>query len=410
MPVLLDTDHLTILQERIQPERDHLRARIDQLAPDDVGTTIISFQEQMQGWLAYLSRARTADQIVHAYAELDANHQLPPGTLARELPRLASRLLARADTSAFDRANALFAANQFAEAEAAALEAADAARKAMIDALLLAGLAADALARYPDELHDYRDAEKLTDQNGDPREWARVQRAIAGALVSMGKFDEALAAATAARDTCEQKIGPDDPETLESRHVFAGILFTQEKNRAAEDEYRAVTAARTRVLGAEHPETLRSRNAMALAQTFQGRHAEAEEEFRTVLAARERVLGAEDPDTLRSRNNLAQSLSFQSKFPEAEQQHRMVLADRERVLGPENPDVFESCFNLAHTLMGQHKLQDALPFALCAEKGYKARRGEDYRYTKEAAARREEIEAALAKEKAKSMEEKEGGK
>ena len=72
MPVLLDTDHLTIMQQRIQPERDRLRARLDQLAPDDVGTTIVSYQEQMQGWLAYLSRARTADQIVHAYAELDA--------------------------------------------------------------------------------------------------------------------------------------------------------------------------------------------------------------------------------------------------------------------------------------------------------------------------------------------------
>lgn len=71
MPFLLDTDHLSILHRRSQPECDRLVARLDQHLPDDIGATIVSFHELMKGWMAYLNRARTADQVVRAYAELE---------------------------------------------------------------------------------------------------------------------------------------------------------------------------------------------------------------------------------------------------------------------------------------------------------------------------------------------------
>ncbi len=72
MAVLLDTDHLSILQCERQPECDRLAVRLSELAPDDIATSIVSFQEQMQGWMAYLGRARTGAEVVHAYTELDA--------------------------------------------------------------------------------------------------------------------------------------------------------------------------------------------------------------------------------------------------------------------------------------------------------------------------------------------------
>jgi tRNA(fMet)-specific endonuclease VapC len=49
---LLDTDHLTILQRRTRPEFDRLSERLATLEFDQVCTTIISFHEQMRGWLA----------------------------------------------------------------------------------------------------------------------------------------------------------------------------------------------------------------------------------------------------------------------------------------------------------------------------------------------------------------------
>ncbi len=72
MPVVLDTDHLSVLQWREQPACEHLLGRLDQLAPEEIATTIVSFHEQVQGWLAYLRRARKPAQVVRAYAKLEA--------------------------------------------------------------------------------------------------------------------------------------------------------------------------------------------------------------------------------------------------------------------------------------------------------------------------------------------------
>ncbi|HTU92451.1 MAG TPA: type II toxin-antitoxin system VapC family toxin [Gemmataceae bacterium] len=71
MPVVLDTDHLSVLQWREEPACSRLRARLRQLPADDVATTILSFHEQVQGWLAYLNRARKSEQIVPAYTKLE---------------------------------------------------------------------------------------------------------------------------------------------------------------------------------------------------------------------------------------------------------------------------------------------------------------------------------------------------
>jgi tRNA(fMet)-specific endonuclease VapC len=71
VPVLLDTDHLSVLQWQEQPACARLLARLDRLPPDDIATSIVSFHEQVQGWQAYISRAKKPEQIVLAYAKLE---------------------------------------------------------------------------------------------------------------------------------------------------------------------------------------------------------------------------------------------------------------------------------------------------------------------------------------------------
>jgi tRNA(fMet)-specific endonuclease VapC len=71
MLYVLDTDHLVVLERRTQPAYGNLIGRLRRQRPGDVSVSIISFHEQMQGWLALLNRARTSPQIVLAYRKLE---------------------------------------------------------------------------------------------------------------------------------------------------------------------------------------------------------------------------------------------------------------------------------------------------------------------------------------------------
>jgi tRNA(fMet)-specific endonuclease VapC len=70
--LILDTDHLSIVQERSQPAYDRLRARLAGQPTATVATTIVCFQERIQGWFAYLNRkGQTPARIVRGYRELE---------------------------------------------------------------------------------------------------------------------------------------------------------------------------------------------------------------------------------------------------------------------------------------------------------------------------------------------------
>ena len=70
MTVLLDTDHFSILQYDEQPAASVLQARLALVPSDDVAVCIVSFQEQTQGWLAYLNRARKPAEILKGFFNL----------------------------------------------------------------------------------------------------------------------------------------------------------------------------------------------------------------------------------------------------------------------------------------------------------------------------------------------------
>ncbi len=70
MLVLLDTDHLSILQMRNQPFCDRLETRLAQHPRDQTAASIVSFQEHVQGWLAWINRAKKDAQIIEGYTQL----------------------------------------------------------------------------------------------------------------------------------------------------------------------------------------------------------------------------------------------------------------------------------------------------------------------------------------------------
>lgn len=67
--VVLDTDHMSLIQ-RGGPEGQRIRLRLRALPPDDIATTIISYEEQMRGWFARLARAATPERQVFDYGEV----------------------------------------------------------------------------------------------------------------------------------------------------------------------------------------------------------------------------------------------------------------------------------------------------------------------------------------------------
>jgi tRNA(fMet)-specific endonuclease VapC len=70
--VLLDTDHLSLL-ERGGADSLRLQMRLDPIPAEDIATTIITYEEQMRGWLARVAQAKTTDRILAAYSRLQTH-------------------------------------------------------------------------------------------------------------------------------------------------------------------------------------------------------------------------------------------------------------------------------------------------------------------------------------------------
>ena len=69
--IVLDTDHMSVLERRGTPASSSLLARLAELPfEDEVVTTIITYEEQMRGWMAYLARTRSVLQQIEAYRRL----------------------------------------------------------------------------------------------------------------------------------------------------------------------------------------------------------------------------------------------------------------------------------------------------------------------------------------------------
>ena len=68
--IILDTDCLSLLERQTGADYLRLQSRLDKFPSDEITTTIITFEEQMRGWLAYLNKLRSVDKQVWAYETL----------------------------------------------------------------------------------------------------------------------------------------------------------------------------------------------------------------------------------------------------------------------------------------------------------------------------------------------------
>jgi tRNA(fMet)-specific endonuclease VapC len=67
---VFDTDHLGILQRENEPEVSRIRERMTRFTPQHFFVSIVSFHEQVIGWCAHLSRAKSQRDVMFGYEML----------------------------------------------------------------------------------------------------------------------------------------------------------------------------------------------------------------------------------------------------------------------------------------------------------------------------------------------------
>src|SRR5579859_6475404 len=66
---------MTLLEWSALPDTERLRARLRELPVEQVATTVISYEEQMRGWIGYLGKVRSVAQQVGAYSRMRSQLQ-----------------------------------------------------------------------------------------------------------------------------------------------------------------------------------------------------------------------------------------------------------------------------------------------------------------------------------------------
>jgi tRNA(fMet)-specific endonuclease VapC len=59
--IILDTDCLSLFEREKNLEFSVLRANLAHFDSEDISTTIITYEEQMRGWMAYLAKCKTIE-------------------------------------------------------------------------------------------------------------------------------------------------------------------------------------------------------------------------------------------------------------------------------------------------------------------------------------------------------------
>jgi serine/threonine protein kinase/tetratricopeptide (TPR) repeat protein len=170
---------------------------------------------------------------------------------------------------------------------------------------------------------------------------------LAAAYYAAGRTAEAIALHEATLKLSETKLGPDHPDTLVSRNNLANAYLAAGRTAEAIELHEANLKVFESELGPDHPNTLVSRNSLALAYSDAGRTAEAIKLHEANLKLRETKLGPDHPNTLQSRNNLALAYHAAGRTAEAIELDEATLKLRETKLGLDHPDTLISRDNLA---------------------------------------------------------------
>ena len=181
-------------------------------------------------------------------------------------------------------------------------------------------------------------------------------------LIELGdKAPQVIASGESLTADLERLLGPDHPDTLNSRNSLAAAYLAAGRVADAIPLFEQTLVVFQRQLEYDHPDTLTLQNNLASAYQDAGRVAEAIQLYEQNLVVREQLLGPDDPSTLNSRGNLAAAYLAADRVADAIALFEQTLAGRDRVLGPDHPDTQTSRKNLAKTYRAAGRVADAIP-------------------------------------------------
>lgn len=166
-------------------------------------------------------------------------------------------------------------------------------------------------------------------------------------LGEAGLVTAACAAAQRLTDLVHQALGPDHPDTLNTRHNLAYWRAQAGDPTGAATAFEELLDDQLRVLEPDHPNTLTTRGNLAYWRGEAGDPTGAAAALVELLTDQLRVLGPDHPDTLSTRNSLALWRGKAGDPTGAATAFEQLLADVLRVLGPAHPHTLITRNNLA---------------------------------------------------------------
>ncbi len=192
-----------------------------------------------------------------------------------------------------------------------------------------------------------------------PEVAASIRYTIGRAYSSISDFDPAFENLRAAHALQSERLGPDAPESLQTRAAIATVLSRQGKYSEAEQWTRAVLDDRRRILGPDHRDTLASASRLGDVLARSGKATEGEKLLRDTLDRQKRILGETDADVATTMLSLSICLWKLDQGAEAESFARRELEIRERTGGRDDPETISALGNLAMMLENQEKLDES---------------------------------------------------
>ncbi|HTW44480.1 MAG TPA: serine/threonine-protein kinase [Acidobacteriaceae bacterium] len=207
----------------------------------------------------------------------------------------------------------------------------------------------------------YRQADAIREQKLGPEnnDTLKTRTSIGWVLFRRGRYHDSEALLRQVLAIRMRRDGPANPETLAVMSYLGVVLGAEGHADRAEELERQVYNLRLKQLGPDNVETLSAMNHLVLALLGQGKWSEAETLDRQQLAIFQRLEGNDAPNTLMASENLGIILYREGRFAEAESTVRKTLAIKQRVLGPDHPETLRTMNTLTAVLTDEGKLAEA---------------------------------------------------